>query len=47
MVFGRHEVTIGALIKDQPVYVRVDTFNEKGIAEGEVFKAVSVEIPVK
>jgi xylan 1,4-beta-xylosidase len=40
MVFGSHAVTIGALIKDQPVYVRVDTFNETGITEGEVYKAI-------
>lgn len=36
MVFGSNEVSIGALVKGQPVYVRVDTFNEKGITEGEV-----------
>jgi len=47
MVLGSHEVTIGALIKGQPVYVRVDSFNEKGITEGNVLKAVSIEIPVK
>jgi len=38
MVFGKNEVNIGALIKGQPVYVRVDTFNENGITEGEVYK---------
>lgn len=41
MVFGSNAVTIGALMKDQPVYVRVDSFNEKGITEGDVFKAAS------
>lgn len=40
MVFGSNQVTIKALVKGQAVYVRVDAFNEKGITEGEVFKAV-------
>ncbi len=40
MVFGRHELMIKALIQARPVYVRVDAFNESGIAEGEVFKAI-------
>ena len=40
MVFGRHELTIKALIQDRPVYVRVDAFNESGIAEGEAFQAI-------
>ncbi|RKD71343.1 glycosyl hydrolase family 43 [Sinobaca qinghaiensis] len=40
MVFGSSEVNIGALIKGQPVYVRVDTFNEAGITEGDVAKVV-------
>jgi xylan 1,4-beta-xylosidase len=40
MVFDSNEVTIRALIKGQPVYVRVDTFNEKGITEGEVLQAI-------
>ncbi|MFC4323712.1 family 43 glycosylhydrolase [Litchfieldia salsa] len=38
MVLGSNEVTIGALIKAQPVYVRVDSFNEQGITEGEIMK---------
>ncbi|MCM8711706.1 hypothetical protein M2651_11835 [Clostridium sp. SYSU_GA19001] len=38
MVFSSNEVKIGALIKGEPVYVRVDTFNEKGITEGDVCK---------
>ncbi len=29
---------IGALIKDQPVYVRVDSFNENGITKGDIQK---------
>lgn len=40
MVFDNNEVTIKALVKNQPVYLRVDTFNEIGITEGEVFRAV-------
>lgn len=40
MVFGSNQLTIGALVKGQPVYVRVDAFNERGITEGEVHKAV-------
>lgn len=43
MVLGNNEVRIGALIKEQSVYVRIDTFNEKGITEGEVIKAVGTE----
>ena len=38
MVFGKHKQSIGALIKGQPVYVRIDVFNEVGITEGEVIK---------
>lgn len=38
MVLGSKNIVIGALIKDQPVYVRVDAFNEIGISEGEVYK---------
>ncbi|WP_337099936.1 family 43 glycosylhydrolase [Paenibacillus sp. YIM B09110] len=40
MVFGVNQLTIKALVKGQPVYVRVDAFNERGITEGEVYKAV-------
>lgn len=36
MVYGQNEVTIGALIKGQPLYIRVDSFNENGITEGQV-----------
>lgn len=38
MVFGRCEQRVGALVKGEPVYIRVDTFNETGITEGEVQK---------
>lgn len=38
MTFGCHQVTVGALIKGQPIFVRVDAFNEKGITEGKVHK---------
>ncbi|WP_077620644.1 family 43 glycosylhydrolase [Bacillus sinesaloumensis] len=40
MVLGRNDINIGALIKGQPLFVRVDTFNEKGITEGEVLKVL-------
>ncbi len=33
MVFGT-EQRIGALVKDEHYYVRVDAFNENGITEG-------------
>ena len=33
-----NSVKIGALVKGQEVYVRVDSFNESGITMGEVFK---------
>lgn len=36
MIFGKDAQTIGALVKGQNYYVRVDAFNETGIAEGEV-----------
>ncbi len=36
MVFGKDAQTIGALVKGRNYYVRVDAFNEVGIAEGEV-----------
>lgn len=39
MIFGKKEIKIRALIKGQTVYIRVDSFNEKGITEGEVYKA--------
>jgi xylan 1,4-beta-xylosidase len=42
MVFGVNQLTIKALIKGEPVYVRVDSFNEVGITEGEVCKGVEI-----
>lgn len=36
MVFGYQEATITALISNQPVWVRVDCFNEYGITRGDV-----------
>jgi len=41
MVLGRNEAAIGALIKGEPLYIRVDSFNEKGITEGEVIPVIS------
>jgi hypothetical protein len=38
MVLGADEKNIGALMKGEPVYIRVDAFNENGITEGEVFE---------
>lgn len=35
MVFGSTGKRIGALIKGEPVYIRVDAFNEFGITEGK------------
>ena len=40
MVLGSNRVNIGALIKGKPLFVRVDAFNEKGITEGDLFKAI-------
>jgi hypothetical protein len=40
MVFDKTHQNIGALIKDEQVYVRVDCFNESGITEGIVEAAV-------
>lgn len=42
MVYGSTncEAKIGALIKDQSLYVRVDAFNEAGITEGDVYKVI-------
>lgn len=39
MVYGNNRQSIGALVKDAPVYVRVDAFNENGITEGDVLCA--------
>ncbi len=35
MVYGDTKSHIGALVAGQPVYVRIDTFNESGITEGD------------
>ncbi|WP_231869761.1 family 43 glycosylhydrolase [Paenibacillus riograndensis] len=40
MVLGKSQVDIGALIKGQSLYVRVDAFNEKGITEGDVYRVI-------
>ena len=37
MVFGYKEAAITALVKGQPVWVRIDCFNEYGITWGDVF----------
>ena len=37
MVLGANEKNIGALIKGEPVWIRVDAFNENGVTDGEVF----------
>ena len=33
-------VSIGGLVKDQALYLRVDSFNENGITEGDVKKII-------
>ncbi|MDE6844572.1 MAG: family 43 glycosylhydrolase [Lachnospiraceae bacterium] len=38
MIFGKTMQVIRALVKNQPVFVRVDTFNENGITEGKTIK---------
>lgn len=38
MVFGKNHQKIGALIKGKPLYLRVDAFNEAGVAEGEIME---------
>ncbi|HHV12604.1 MAG TPA: family 43 glycosylhydrolase [Clostridiales bacterium] len=38
MVFGRTSQKIGALMKEEPLYIRVDSFNEVGITEGGTIK---------
>ena len=37
-IMGATEGRIGALVAGQPVYIRVDTFNENGITEGKIIK---------
>ena len=41
MIFGAKTGNVGALVKGQPLYVRVDTFNETGITEGEVIPVIN------
>lgn len=36
MIFGKNKQKIGALVKGQRYYVRVDAFNEAGITEGNI-----------
>lgn len=36
LVYDQNEVSIGALVKNQSVYLRIDTFNETGITQGDV-----------
>jgi len=38
MVYGDQKTRIGAIVEGQPVYVRVDTFNRRGVTEGETLK---------
>ena len=38
MVFGKNSQKIGAQIKGEEVYLRVDAFNEIGITKGEIIK---------
>lgn len=38
MVYGKEQLTIGALNKGQDCYCRIDAFNENGITKGTVFK---------
>ena len=39
MVFDKNEQKIGAVIKDAPLYFRVDSFNEVGVTRGTVINA--------
>lgn len=41
MVLGKNEAAIGALIKGEPLYIRVDSFNERGITEGKVIPVIA------
>ena len=36
MVYGKKQEHIGALVTGQEVYIRIDTFNENGITQGEL-----------
>lgn len=36
-MYGADEVTLCTLMKGRDYYVRVDSFNENGVTEGDVF----------
>ena len=38
LVYDANEVDLSTLIKGQNYYIRVDSFNENGITEGNVLK---------
>lgn len=38
LVYGADEVKLCTLMKGTAYYIRVDSFNENGITEGDVFK---------
>lgn len=38
MIYGAQQYRLGALIADQSVFIRVDVFNQNGIAEGKIIK---------
>ncbi len=40
MVYGENSLSIRALIKEQPLFVRLDAFNEAGVVEGEVIQVL-------
>ncbi|GGH35066.1 family 43 glycosylhydrolase [Paenibacillus segetis] len=40
MVLGSNEVKIGALVKGQSLFVRVDSFNETGVTEGDIIQVI-------
>jgi hypothetical protein len=37
MIYIKCKQRIGVLVKNQPIYIRVDAFNKSGITEGTVF----------
>jgi len=47
MVLGQNNVKIGALIKGEPLFIRVDAFNEKGITEGDILEVTAHNQPVQ
>ena len=38
LVYGQNEVQLSTLIKGQPCFVRVDSFNENGVTPGAVLQ---------